>query len=797
VPRLLAALLAVAVALAGATAARAAPAVSVYPSPGTKYNLPQTQITFRGIAPSAIGTVKVAGSASGVHTGRIEADSDNKGGSFLPSKSFKAGETVTVTTALNVVGGRSGKFSFVIVHPSRPIQAEALPVVSAGSNGLQHFSSRPDLAPPSVTVSKSSAPASEGDIFVAPQFGPSQNGPMILDPQGNVLWFLPYAVSRKLLITDFRVQTYGTQPVLTWFQGFTNHGSGVGEGVIWDRNYKQIAVVHAGNGLHMDLHEFFITSGSHAWIICVSPVSLPSVPHKPVQDSVVQEIDIKTGLVMFEWHALDHVSLSDSSMSDKSQGVVDDPYHANSISFVGSNPVVSLRNTNAVYDVDRSTGKIVWTLGGKHPSFTMGSGTTTAFQHAAMVQADGTVTEFDDGAGPPTIHKFSRGIRVSLDSSHMTANLVHEYDHAPQISAQFEGNVQQLSAGDVFMGWGQQPYFSEDNAAGQQIFDAHFTVPTASYRAYRFAWNAQPPTLPAVAISPSTNGSTLVSASWNGATDVSSWRVLAGPAPVSLADIGGASRTGFETSITVHNGSPYFAVQALNAVGKVLATSAVKSTPAHLAMYGRSVFVSGAGTGGVPASCFSNHPCSVTTTVTAGRTVIATTGKEAIGAGDGTLLYFTLTSAGRSLLSHASGRRLGVTVTMRDASGTSASSGMTLVPFTTAGTGPTRAATNAPSLKFVGLTDFVSSASGVGGILAGCYASAPCHVTTKITSGTTTIATTGSEFVGVGELGYLSFTLTPSGRSLLAHAGGNQLPAQVTLTNGTTTATASLALVSF
>ncbi|HEY1593231.1 MAG TPA: arylsulfotransferase family protein [Solirubrobacteraceae bacterium] len=800
-PRLLVALvapLAVALALAGATAARAAsPAVSVYPSPGTKYNLPQSQITFRGIAPSAIGTVKVVGSSTGEDSGRIEGDSDNKGGSFLPSKPFKAGETVTVSTSLNIVGGRSGKFSFVVVHPSRPISAMPLPVVSPGSNGLQRFRSRPDLVPPSLTISKNSTPASEGDIFLAPQFGPSQNGPMILDPQGNVLWFLPFAVSRKLLITDFRVQTYNGQQVLTWFQGFTNHGSGVGQGVIWSRDYKQIATVNAGNGLHMDLHEFVITSGSHAWIICVSPVSLPNVPHKPVQDSVVQEIDIKTGLVMFEWHALDHVPLSDSSMSDKSPGVVDDPFHANSISFVGSNPVVSMRNTNAVYDIDRNTGKIVWTLGGKHPSFKMGSGTTTAFQHAAMVDSDGTITEFDDGAGPPRVHPFSRGIRVSLDTSHMTANLVREYDHSPQISSQFEGNVQQLSAGDVFMGWGQQPYFSEANAAGQQIFDAHFTVPTGSYRAYRFAWNAQPPTLPALAIAPSIDGSTDIYASWNGATDVASWQVLAGPAPQSLATIGVANRTGFETHIAVHSGSPYFAVQALNAAGKVLATSAVKSTPAHLAMYGRSVFVSGAGTGGLPASCFANHPCSVTTTVTAGRTVIATTGKESIGEGDGTLLYFTLTSAGRSLLSHASGHRLGVTVTLRDASGASASTGMTLVPFGTAGAAPTRAATNAPSLKFVGLTDFVSSASGVGGILAGCYAAAPCHVTTKITSGTTTIATTGSEFIGVGELSYLSFTLTAAGRSLLAHAPGNQLPAQVTLTNGSTTATASIALVAF
>jgi hypothetical protein len=548
----------------------------------------------------------------------------------------------------------------------------------------------------------------------------------------------------------------------------------------------------------MDLHEFLLTSSRNAWLISVSPVSYGHGVGKPTMDAVVQEIDIKTGLVLFEWHALDHVSLSDSAFTPKSPGFVFDPYHMNSIAFDrDSDPVVSMRNTSAVYKIDRSTGKIIWTLGGKHSSFKMGSGTTTAFQHAAVVQSDGTVTAFDDGAGPPTVHKYSRGIRVSLDATHMTATLVREYDHAPQISADFEGNVQQLSAGDVFMGWGQQPYFSEDNSAGQQIFDAHFTVPTASYRAYRFSWNAQPPTLPRLAVSANTNGSTSLYASWNGATDVSKWRVLAGPGARTLANIGDEAKSGFETGITVHNGSPYFAVQALGASGNVLGTSAAGSTPAHLALYGHSLFVSGSGTGGLPASCFADHSCSVTTTVTSGRTTIASTGKENISAGGGTLLYFTLTSLGRTLLAHASGHRLAVTVTARDASGTSASMGMSLVPFSTSGSGPARKATQASTLQFVGLTDFVSNASGVGGILAACFQFTPCHVSTTVASGSTTIASTGSEFIGAGELGYLSFTLNAAGRSMLAHATGNQLPAHVTIKNGSTTATADIALVGF
>ena len=197
-------------------------------------------------------------------------------------------------------------------------------------------------------------------------------------------------------------------------------------------------------------------------------------------------------------------------------------------------------------------------------------------------------------------------------------------------------------------------------------------------------------------------------------------------------------------------------------------------------------------------TAYSTSTRAGTFSISSGRTVIATTGRERIGAGSGTLLYFTLGSVGRKLLAHARGHRLTVGVGVRDASsGTSGGATMTLVPFSTRGRGPTRAGSHGSSLQFIGLTDFVSSASGVGGILTGCFSSSPCHVTTRITSGTRTIATTGSEFLGAGELGYLAFTLTPAGRSMLAHAPGNQLPAHVTLTNGSRSASANLALVRF
>jgi hypothetical protein len=781
---------------AAPAAPRSAPAVAAFPSPGTRYNLPGSQIVFRGIAPSAIGALRVVGSATGGHSGRLAPDSDGQGASFLPDSPFAPGETVTVSTQLNVLGASNGSFSFGIAQPAAPLAYGKLPLVSAGANGVQRFRSRPDLQPAAISVSKNSAAASDGDFFIAPQFGPAQDGPEILDPQGHVVWFLPYPVGTNTLITDFRVQSLYGQPVLTWWQGNTNNGFGRGVGIIFDRNYQQVATVRAANGLDADLHEFLVTPQGDAYIAAASPVRLPGVGKSAV-DCVVQEIDINTGLLLFEWHALDHIPQSTSYFTPRSPGHIYDPYHLNSVALDNAgNLLVSVRDTSAVYDVDHRTGAVLWTLGGKRSGFKMGRSTSTWGQHNALMQPDGTITLFDDGAGPPTVHKYSRGLRERIDTAHMTATLVREYDHSPGLSANFEGSTQVLPSGDVLLGWGQQPYFSETTASGRQIFDAHFNVPTSTYRAYRLPWSAQPPTSPALALAPSSDGSIDAYASWNGATDVSSWQVLAGGSPGALAPVARTGKRGFETAIAVRSAAPYFQVQALGASGQVLSSSSVAATPAHIALYGRSVFVSGSGFAGLPAGCLTSHPCHISTTASVGRTVIARSGSQYVGPGSAGILYFKLSGAGQAMLRRAPSRRLAVRVSARESSGATAAVNLTLVPFRSSGRGPQRRAAQSPSLRVLGLTDFVSSA-GIGGILVVCAQPSTCHVQSTITVGRTVIARTGMESLGADEAGYVMFSLTAAGRSMLAHAAGNQLGARATLSNGRDVTTAQLALVGF
>jgi Arylsulfotransferase (ASST) len=540
---------------------------------------PQTQITFRGISPSHIGRVVVTGSRSGRHTGRLEADSDGQGASFLPAKPFAPGELVTVKTRLDVRGVRGGTFHFTVATPAGAIPSMPLLPAPRVSGDELTFQTRPDLTPAAVEITKESPRTASGDIFLTPQQGPTQNGAMILDPSGNLVWFQP--VPKGDMAADLRVQTYDSKPVLTWWQGYSGAGIGEGEDVIDDSSYRQLAVVRAGNGLWADLHDFQLIRQGAALITAYYPViwnasSVHGPTRQVVLDSVVQEIDIKTGLVLYQWDSLDHVPLTASYQTlPKSSGSPFDYFHVNSVQQTSKGElIISGRNTFAAYAVDQHTGATVWTLGGKDSTFKLGAGVQFAFQHDVRVHTKGdpNVTLFDDGGGPPRVHAQSRAIRVRIDGKEKTATLVSQDLHAPALTASFEGNVQALHDGDEFVGWGQQPYFSEFDSSGQMVFDGRFVGNNSSYRAYRYPWTGTPRTPPAVAAL-SSGTTTNVYASWNGATQVSAWRVLAGASSGALRAVMTTPKKAFETQIRISS-EPYVAIQALNSAGRVLGTSA-------------------------------------------------------------------------------------------------------------------------------------------------------------------------------------------------------------------------------
>jgi hypothetical protein len=561
------------------------PAISVFPIPGSRLAAPQTQITFRGMPAAQLGTITVTGSKTGAHTGQVKSDSDNDGGSFIPAQPFDPGETVTVNTKLNVLGGKSGSFQFQVANPAGPAHAGPPGFVPNVRGGVWRFRSRPDLAPAAVTITHGAGAGGSSDIFVAPQYGPVQNGVEILDPRGQLVWFNP--APKGDMDMNPQVQTYQGRPVLTWWQGYSAAGMGTGEDLIYNTSYQPVATVQAGNGLSADLHEFQITRQNTALITAYYPVywnatSVHGLKQEIVFDCVIQEIDIPTGLVLFQWDSLDHVPIGASYMPVPAQGPKIgyrnpwDYFHLNSIQLEGDgNLLVSARNTWAVYKLDHRTGSILWTLGGKQSSFRMEPGASFAFQHDARSHAAGDkyISVFDDGAGGPVVHKDSRALELYLDFQHHVAHVYKQWHHSPALLAYFEGNVEQLPGLDEMVGWGQQPFFTEYDQRGRVVLDGRFVSNTASYRAFRFPWTGTPTTPPAVAASSSATRITWY-ASWNGATAVSSWRVLEGSSPTALQPVASARKTSFETAIQAPKAA-YAQIVALDAHGHQLGASSL------------------------------------------------------------------------------------------------------------------------------------------------------------------------------------------------------------------------------
>jgi hypothetical protein len=338
-----------------------------------------------------------------------------------------------------------------------------------------------------------------------------------------------------------------------------------------------VATVRAANGYEVDGHEFRLTPSGTALIM-----SYPAVPWDlsqlggrrdgVVEDNVVQEIDVATGELLFEWHALGTIGLGESYRpAPRKRGQIHDPYHLNSIELDSDgNFIVSARHTNAVYKIDRATGDVIWRLGGKRSSFEMGPGAVFRLQHDARVHDDGTISVFDNVAEDmPARGRKSRGLVLALDEKAKTASVAREFEHPDGILSGTQGSMEALRGGGAFVGWGGlHPVFTEFDRDGRTVFDARFRAKgVESYRAFRLPWRSRGAGRPAAAAT-ADGADTTVRASWNGSTEVARWRVRPeGGAVVT------APRDGFETAIRVPGRPAAVVVEALGARGRVLGRS--------------------------------------------------------------------------------------------------------------------------------------------------------------------------------------------------------------------------------
>ncbi|RDW65811.1 uncharacterized protein DSM5745_09550 [Aspergillus mulundensis] len=427
-----------------------------------------------------------------------------------------------------------------------------------------------------------------------------------------------------------RVQENFGKKYLTFWAGDKGNGIGDGYGLAYDDTYRLVYKISAQNiNVHADLHEFAFTGNGTALVTGVNHIRvrgnvlsekhgwnyvLPDDLELDILDGVFQEIDLETNEVLFDWRALDHVNPLDSF---EPMGSGWDAYHINSIQKTqAGNYIISIRHTHSIYLIDGRTGSIIWTLGGRRNNFIeqpvstsiKPSLLTMSWQHHARFVPGTNETQltFFDNHAKITTHgecstNCSRGLHIAINTTATPPNaqLLQQFTHPANLQAQSQGSVQPLDPsssdlGNVFIGWGRCPTFTEHSASGETVLDVQFSpwhsddIPDAldNYRAYKMDWVASPWWDPAIAVRKDTNGTLAAYVSWNGATEVRSWTIRGSDENgVTKEDgksvlLATSRRAGFETRLTI---SPdeyktdyrYIWAEALNASGNILRSSKV------------------------------------------------------------------------------------------------------------------------------------------------------------------------------------------------------------------------------
>lgn len=334
----------------------------------------------------------------------------------------------------------------------------------------------------------------------------------------------------------------------------TNARNALTHGVQLTRSYEIAHIIDAvGSGLRADMHECKITADDTALIIAYEEVTSASkrsshLDDTDLVDGRIQEIDIETGELLFEWRASDHVDyalgyMSDSSGEYQADGYLD-YFHMNSVD-KGSdgNYLVSIRHSHQILCIDGLSGDILWALGGTSQDFedlSEGSATSFMWQHDArwVSEEEGIISVFDNGrARKHHDRSYSQGLLIQLDFDDWTATLLQDFHSLDSISSASQGNVQTIDGKDNethhFIGWGSSAAFSEHSDSGDVLYEAHYGAAllywferVKSYRVFKAPqWSALPYWDPSARLK-----GNKIYVSWNGATVVRRW-VLQGRRP--------------------------------------------------------------------------------------------------------------------------------------------------------------------------------------------------------------------------------------------------------------------------
>jgi hypothetical protein len=330
----------------------------------------------------------------------------------------------------------------------------------------------------------------------------------------------------------------------------------------------------------MDVHDLAITPEGTAYAYATDTVELDG---QLVDDMLVQEIDIATGRLIWEWRGSDHIGTDESVEPAPDEGPWDF-LHFNSIALTPDGDLLlSARHTDALYKVSRASGEVIWRLGGVRSDFELAPEAVFHKQHDARWLPDGTISMFDNStkeANDPEARP--RGLVLRIDETAGTADLVRELLPPRKSDSSSQGNLTIGEDGRATVGWGASNLVTGYDVAGAVTWDGAMPPGFSSYRAYRAPWQGHPTDRPLVAIVEDEEGAITAWVSWDGATEVASWELLAGERAAQLQSAGAVDSDGFESALPVPAGTAVIAVRAFDANGDPLGKSAPVDVAAAL-----------------------------------------------------------------------------------------------------------------------------------------------------------------------------------------------------------------------
>ncbi|KAI1630575.1 Arylsulfotransferase-domain-containing protein [Biscogniauxia mediterranea] len=476
------------------------------------------------------------------------------------------------------------------------------------------YKSRSDLAPPTLNITiPATKDVEKGYLFVAPfagypdtpteQHGPRQAGPYIFRDNGDLIWD-GYGIY-SIWSTNFQAGRWKGEDILFSFEGDHNAGYGHGHGHITflDQHYETIRELRAGNHKLVDKHEFHIVNEETGLIQIYQPVvrDLTAWGASPEQqwivNAIIQELDITTGELLFEWSSLDWITPDEAILpinpgqagSGYNSSDAWDYFHINSVDKdTDGHYLISARDACSVHKINGTDGSIIWKLNGKDSSFKVPKNTEFCFQHHArfVSQYDDVeiISLYDNSAhgtehsGGSEVHTAptSSGKIIKLNTTSWEAELVQGFFPPDDLLSKSQGSTQLLPNGNVLVNWGSEGALTEYLPNGTPIFHAYvesgdLALGVENYRAFRYNWTGLPNEEPAI-VALEGDDSTAIYVSWNGDTETKAWRFYAVTDKLGSKEfLGEAKRTSFETSLVIPNGHvPTVSAEAIGAKGQVL-----------------------------------------------------------------------------------------------------------------------------------------------------------------------------------------------------------------------------------